>query len=68
MQAEREAAKAGFTVMRLSVRSTQTRALELYRDNDYIEWGELPAYECVNGHMLSGHFFYKHLSIPSCIE
>jgi ribosomal protein S18 acetylase RimI-like enzyme len=67
-QAEREATLAGFSVIRLSVRETQTAALGLYRDNGYSEWGVLPAYEYVGGQMLAGHFFYKTLEVPSMME
>lgn len=59
--AEREAAKDGFSVINLSVRETQTRALAIYRDHGYIEWGTMPYYEYVNASMVSGHFFYKKL-------
>ena len=59
--AEREAAKEGFSVINLSVRETQERALQVYRDHGYIEWGTMPYYEFVNAHMVSGHFFYKKL-------
>jgi ribosomal protein S18 acetylase RimI-like enzyme len=59
--AEREAAKDGFSVINLSVRETQTRALEIYRGHGYSEWGTMPYYEYVNASMVSGHFFYKKL-------
>ena len=59
--AEREAAKEGFSVINLSVRETQTRALQVYREHGYIEWGTMPYYEYVNASMVSGHFFYKKL-------
>ncbi len=58
---EREAAKDGFSVINLSVRETQERALALYREHGYIEWGAMPYYEYVNASMVSGHFFYKKL-------
>lgn len=67
-EAERQAAVAGFSVIRLSVRETQSRAIKLYRDHGYIEWGILPAYEYVAGRMIAGHFFYKTLQPASCIE
>lgn len=67
-QAEREAAIEGFTVIRLSVRETQTRAIQLYQDHGYIKWGVLPAYEFVGGEMIAGHFFYKTLQPASSIE
>ena len=59
--AEREAAKHGFSVVRLSVRETQERALQIYRESGYTEWGKLPYYEFVNSSMVAGHFFYKRL-------
>ncbi|MFM9890158.1 MAG: N-acetyltransferase family protein [Rickettsiales bacterium] len=59
--AEREAAKDGFSVVNLSVRETQARALEVYRSHGYVEWGTMPYYEFVNASMVSGHFFYKKL-------
>ncbi len=59
--AEREAAKDGFSVINLSVRETQDRALTLYREHGYHEWGTMPYYEYVNAGMVSGHFFYKKL-------
>lgn len=59
--AEREAAKDGFSVINLSVRQSQERALTLYREHGYTEWGTMPYYEYVNASMVSGHFFYKKL-------
>jgi ribosomal protein S18 acetylase RimI-like enzyme len=59
--AEHEAAKDGFSVINLSVRETQHRALQVYREHGYIEWGTMPYYEYVNASMVSGHFFYKKL-------
>jgi len=59
--AEREAAKDGFSSIRLSVRETQERALTIYRENGYTEWGTLPHYEYVNAQMVAGHYFYKKL-------
>ena len=59
--AEREAAKEGFAVINLSVRETQARALQVYREHGYTEWGTMPYYEYVNASMVSGHFFYRKL-------
>ncbi len=59
--AEREAAKDGFSVINISVRETQERALTIYREHGYSEWGTMPYYEYVNAGMVSGHFFYKKL-------
>lgn len=60
--AEHEAAKQGFSTLLLSVRSTQSKAITLYRESIYREWGVLPHYEYVGGNMVSGHFFYKELA------
>lgn len=59
--AEREAAKDGFSVINIAVRESQERALQLYRENGYIEWGRMPYFEYVNAGMVSGHYFYKKL-------
>jgi ribosomal protein S18 acetylase RimI-like enzyme len=59
--AEREARAQGFSVLRLSVRKTQERAIHLYEDNGYEKWGELPCYEIVNAQMIAGNFYYKNL-------
>ena len=59
--AERQAARDGFSVINLSVRETQSRALGIYREHGYTEWGRMPYYEYVNAGMVSGHFFYKKL-------
>lgn len=59
--AEREAAKLGFSMVKLSVRETQERAVQIYRDHGYVEWGKLPYYEFVNSSMVAGHFFYKRI-------
>ncbi len=60
-EAEREAARDGFSVINISVRETQERALSVYREHGYTEWGTMPYYEYVNASMVSGHFFYKKL-------
>ncbi len=67
-QAERDAAAAGFTVLRLQVRETQEAAISLYQDNGYVRWGILPYYEFVGGHTVAGHFFYKKLEMLSSVE
>lgn len=60
-EAEREAAKDGFSVINISVRETQERALTIYREHGYTQWGVMPYYEYVNAGMVSGHYFYKKL-------
>lgn len=59
--AEREARSQGFSVIKLSVRETQERAIKLYEDHGYIEWGRLPYYEFVNAKMIAGRFYYKNV-------
>lgn len=59
--AESEAAKLGFSLLKLSVRQTQARALALYQECGYTEWGILPYHELVNATMIAGHYFYKRL-------
>ncbi len=66
--AERDAAAAGFTVLRLNVRETQEAAINLYQESGYVRWGILPYYEYVGGHMLAGQFFYKKLEPLSSVE
>lgn len=60
--AEHEAAKLGFSTLLLNVRATQTKAITLYRETHYQEWGVLPHYEYVGGSMVPGHYFYKELT------
>lgn len=59
--AEREARAQGFSVVRLSVRATQDRAIKIYEDHGYIQWGTLPYYEFVNAQMIAGKFYYKNV-------
>lgn len=59
--AEEEAKRLGYRVLRLEVRETQKRAIEIYESHGYIKWGELPYYEMINGHMVTGYFYYKSL-------
>lgn len=59
--AEAEARRHGFSIITLSVRETQERAITLYEEHGYVRWGTLPCYESVGGKMLGGHFYYKQL-------
>jgi len=59
--AEREARNQGFSVLKLSVRDTQERALKVYEESGYTCWGILPTYEFVNAKMIAGRFYYKNL-------
>lgn len=65
--AEREARTQGFSVLRLSVRDTQERAIKLYEESGYTCWGVLPSYEFVNAKMIAGRFYYKNLEPLSMI-
>jgi ribosomal protein S18 acetylase RimI-like enzyme len=59
--AEREARAQGFSLIRLSVRETQEKAIKLYEDHGYVQWGRLPYYELVNAQMIAGRFYYKNV-------
>lgn len=59
--AEREARAQGFSVVKLSVRETQERAIKLYDEHGYTQWGRLPYYEFVNAQMIAGRFYYKNV-------
>jgi len=59
--AEREARALGFSVVKLSVRETQERAIKLYDEHGYTQWGRLPYYEFVNAQMIAGRFYYKNV-------
>ncbi len=59
--AEREARAQGFSVVKLSVRATQDRAIKLYEEHGYMHWGTLPYYELVNAQMIAGRFYYKNV-------
>lgn len=59
--AEREARTQGFSVIRLSVRETQERAIKLYEDHGYTQWGRFPYYEFVSARMIAGLFYYKNV-------
>ena len=59
--AEREARSQGFSVLKLSVRETQERAIRIYEEHGYVLWGILPTYEFVNAKMIAGRFYYKNL-------
>lgn len=60
--AEEEAIMDGYSVIRLDVQETQSRAIQLYLSTGYKQWGVLPKYKQVGDKLLAGHFFYKELS------
>lgn len=58
---ERAAVHDGFEVMQLDVRETQTAAIALYESCGYRRWGTLPCYARVEGRMIAGHYYVKHI-------
>jgi len=58
---EKHVKGCGLTHMRLDVRKTQTRAIELYESNGYVRWGELPSYAKVGSELVPGYFYVKEL-------
>lgn len=66
-QAEHEARKLGYTLLRLSVRETQEAAISLYEEQGFTLWGRLPYYEFVAGNMVAGRFYYKTIEPVSGI-
>jgi ribosomal protein S18 acetylase RimI-like enzyme len=58
---EDAARAAGFTVLNLDVRDTQTAALQLYESLGYVRWGTHPAYARVDGREIPGHYYFKRL-------
>jgi ribosomal protein S18 acetylase RimI-like enzyme len=58
---EEAARAAGFAILNLDVRDTQTAAIQLYESLNYIRWGTHPAYARVAGRVVPGHYYYKRL-------
>ena len=52
----------GYTHLRLDVRCTQARAIEVYEDHGFIRWGELPSYAKIDGKLVTGYFYVKDLT------
>jgi len=59
--AEERARALNFSVMRLDVRATQQRAIQLYETIGYVRWGTLDKYHLVAGQMIAGYFYVKDL-------
>ncbi|MBT6510535.1 MAG: GNAT family N-acetyltransferase [Alphaproteobacteria bacterium] len=51
----------GYTHLRLDVRETQTRAIEVYEAAGFTRWGVLPSYAKVEGKPVTGFFYVKTL-------
>jgi ribosomal protein S18 acetylase RimI-like enzyme len=58
---EDAARAAGFTILNLDVRDTQTAAIQLYESLGYVRWGTHPAYARVDGREIPGHYYFKRL-------
>lgn len=58
---EDAARAAGYAILNLDVRDTQTAAIQLYESLGYVRWGTHPAYARVVGQVVPGHFYYKRL-------
>jgi ribosomal protein S18 acetylase RimI-like enzyme len=52
---------AGYRVLNLDVRETQTAALAMYEARGYSRWGTHPHYALVDGRYVAGHFYTKEL-------
>ncbi len=61
LRVEEGARAAGYQVLNLDVRETQTAAIALYDSLGYARWGEHPAYARVKGRTVRGFFYYKLL-------
>jgi len=61
LAAEARARADGARVLNLDVRSTQTAAIHLYETLGFVRWGTHPCYALVDGRIVSGHFYFKHL-------
>ncbi|AZL16209.1 GNAT family N-acetyltransferase [Rickettsiales endosymbiont of Stachyamoeba lipophora] len=58
---ENDAKSSGFKVINLSVRDNRAAAIKLYESMGFVNWGNLPCYEYIDGKMISGKFYYKNL-------
>ena len=61
---EDRARELGYHILNLDVRESQTPAIRLYENLDYVRWGEHPEYALVRGKVVRGFFYYKRLRPP----
>jgi ribosomal protein S18 acetylase RimI-like enzyme len=61
LKLEEKARAAGFRVLNLDVRETQTAAIALYESLGYVRWGTHPGYARVRGKSIRGFFYMKTL-------
>jgi RimJ/RimL family protein N-acetyltransferase len=59
---EDAARAAGYTILNLDVRDTQTAAIQLYESLGYTRWGTHPCYARVDDLVVPGHFYFKRLT------
>ena len=55
------ARKEGYTVLNLSVRETQERAIQIFKESGYVHWGSHPKYERAAGEYVAGLYYMKDL-------
>lgn len=58
---EEAAREAGFRVLNLDVRDSQTPAIAMYEARGFVRWGTHPRYALVDGAYVAGHFYTKEL-------
>ncbi|MSP88774.1 MAG: GNAT family N-acetyltransferase [Alphaproteobacteria bacterium] len=58
---ERGARAAGFRMLTLDVRVTQTVAIHLYESLGFVRWATNPRYAEVDGKFIAGHYYQKLL-------
>ena len=59
---ETAARQAGFKVLNLDVRETQSAAIALYERLGFVRFGTHPHYALVGGRFVTGHFYFKDLT------
>ena len=62
--AEKCAADMGYKVLHLDIRETQTAAINMVEQLNYIRWGTSPTYAMVDNRFIAGHFYTKTLRAP----
>ena len=55
------AREAGYSVLKLDLRETQTAAIALYNGLGYVRWGINPYYAMVDGKMVEGYYYTKKI-------
>lgn len=55
------ARREAYTVLNLSVRETQERAIQIFEESGYVQWGTHPKYERFGGEYIAGFYYMKDL-------